>query len=135
MSHDPKRVLFFDGYCNLCNHFVDFMVRRQGSNKIYVASLQGETAPKLLVNPGFDLHAPESLVYWREGRVYPRSSGALNAMSDLGGVWPLMKIFLIVPSFIRDSVYRWIANNRYVWFGKRDTCRLPTPEERELFLP
>jgi predicted DCC family thiol-disulfide oxidoreductase YuxK len=63
-----------------------------------------------------------------------RSSGAIRVAMRLGGLWTLMGIFLMVPPFIRDAVYDGVARNRYRWFGKRDTCRLPTPEERDLFL-
>ena len=67
-------------------------------------------------------------------KVYMRSSAAIRVCNKLGSLWPLMNVFLIVPSPIRDVVYDWIAKNRYKWFGKRDTCRLPTAEELALFL-
>jgi predicted DCC family thiol-disulfide oxidoreductase YuxK len=70
-----------------------------------------------------------------EGNVlYTRSTGVLRLLKHLGGLWQLLYVFIVVPTVIRDGIYRLVANNRYKWFGKRDQCRVPTPEERERFL-
>lgn len=127
-------VLFFDGVCNLCNGFIDFMVRRDRSRRYRYAPLQGTTASAKIpdqVNGGdFD-----SFVLVENGRIYTRSTAALKAIGGLGGAYAAAKALLIVPKFLRDAVYRLIAKNRYKWFGQKDTCRLPTAEERALFLP
>lgn len=133
-QESPKRILFFDGVCNLCNSSVDFLVRRQkGQRRFFIASLQGETArgqldPKVIE----DLN---SMVYHRDGRILFESTAVINAIADLGGVWVLMRLFLIFPEFLRNPVYRFIAKNRYKWFGEKNTCRLPTEEEKSYFLP
>ncbi|HEY0868493.1 MAG TPA: thiol-disulfide oxidoreductase DCC family protein [Fimbriimonas sp.] len=127
-------VVFFDGVCNLCNSTVDFIVRHDPRAKFRFAPLQGETAAQMIpehVATG-DLN---SFVLVEDGRTYTRSTGALRLIAGLGGAWALAKALLIVPAFLRDAVYRLIAKNRYRIFGKKETCRLPTPEERTRFLP
>jgi predicted DCC family thiol-disulfide oxidoreductase YuxK len=127
-----KRVLFFDGECNLCNGFVDFMIRRSQIGTIYFSSLQSEYAKKTLpLELTRDL---KTFVYLRSDKIYLRSEAVLRAVSELGGMWRSLLLFLIIPSTLRDIVYNLVAKNRFHWFGKRDTCRIPSKEERELFL-
>lgn len=131
MSH--RAILFFDGHCNLCNRSVDFVLRHDRRHRLKVASLQGETAQKELSD---DLRgALDTLVLKVDGQIYTQSSGALRTAGLLGFPWSLARIFLLVPRFIRDGIYNWVSRNRLRWFGQRDTCRMPTPEERIRFLP
>jgi predicted DCC family thiol-disulfide oxidoreductase YuxK len=127
------RVLFFDGHCNLCNHFIDFLIRRDRRGVLNYAPLQGKTA-KVKLAPNLYMSLP-SVVFLDGDEVYLRSGAALRAIAMLGGIYSLAKIFLLVPAPLRDFVYNTIANNRYRIFGRRETCRLPTPEEKERFLP
>ncbi len=127
-----QRILFFDGICNLCNTFVDFLIRRQSQPLFYFAPLQGKTAVKVLdskVREGLG-----SVVYFRDGRVLFESTAAIWVLVDLGGAWTLMRFFLIVPKFLRNPIYRFIAKNRYKWFGQKQTCRLPSSKEKAFFL-
>lgn len=126
-------VLFFDGVCNLCNRTVDFLVRRDKKRLLRYAPLQGPSAASLLHESMIE--ALPSVVLLENGKAYQRSTAVLRAVSKLGGLWPLAKALLVIPAPIRDVVYDFIGRNRYRWFGKRDSCRLPTQEERELFLP
>jgi predicted DCC family thiol-disulfide oxidoreductase YuxK len=125
-------VLFFDGVCNLCNSSIDFVVRHDKKRRYRFAPLQGSTAAHAI--PG-QVEALDSFVLAENGRIYLRSTAALKVMAGLGGIWSLAKALLWIPAPLRDAVYRLIAKNRYRWFGQKDTCRLPTPEERALFLP
>lgn len=122
-------ILFFDGVCNLCNGFVDFLIRRGAS--ISYAPLQGSTAAKLL--PADKLRL-ETVVLWENGKVSDKSDAAIRVISALPGFWKIFVLARIFPRFIRDGVYDLVASNRYSLFGKRESCRLPTPEERKLFL-
>ena len=128
------KILFFDGYCSLCNGLVDWLIKRDRKGVIKFASLQGITAGQMVPqNKGkidFD-----TVVYFREGRLYERSEAILRLLEDLGGGWKAVRIFFILPAFLRDSVYRFVASNRYRFFRKRDTCRMPTLEEKERMLP
>lgn len=128
-----KPVVFFDGYCGLCNHFLDFILKRDRSNKFYYAPLQGETAKRFL--PELDGDTEEwTMYYLDENGLYERSTATLEILKRLGGGFGVIGYLTVIPRFIRDPIYRLIARNRYKWFGKRDTCRLPMPEESERFL-
>ena len=127
-----KHIIFFDGVCNLCNGFVNLLIRYDKKNILYYAPLQGSTFRTLDVKP--DTGDLSTIIYKREDRIYFRSAAALRILNDLGGVWKIAMLFIIVPPFLRDAVYKFIANNRYRFFGKKETCRLPTPEERARFL-
>jgi predicted DCC family thiol-disulfide oxidoreductase YuxK len=132
MSQIPsgKQVIFFDGVCNLCNGFVDFLVRRDQEGHFLYAPLQGETAKKLL---GSDREL-RSVVLWSQGEIREKSDAALAVLQQLGFPWPLARVFWCVPGFLRDIVYDLVASNRYSLFGKRNSCRLPSPAEKALFL-
>ena len=129
----PQNIVFFDGVCNLCNSFIDFVLTRDRRKVLYIASLQGETAAQIL--PNEKIVQLSSVVLFREQVLYENSEAIIRVISQLGRFWALFKIFLIVPTPLRDGAYRFIAKNRYRWFGKRDTCRLPTDSEKQRFLP
>jgi hypothetical protein len=135
-SGGPKGpIVFFDGVCNLCNGAIDWLVRHDRKRQIQYASLQGTTAAQIVpdhLNEG----DPDSILVWVDGAVLSRSDAVLKILSYLSpGYRFLATTGKIVPRFLRDSIYKWVARNRYRWFGKRDSCRLPTPEERATFLP
>jgi predicted DCC family thiol-disulfide oxidoreductase YuxK len=129
----PDRLLFFDGVCNLCNGLVQFIIRHDAHGRFRFAALQSETGQRFLHLHGRTSQNLDSLVYWRNGRVLTRSTAALNVARDLGGFWPLAYGLIMVPRFIRDAAYDLIARKRYRWFGRRETCMVPTPELRERF--
>lgn len=131
----PDRLLFFDGVCNLCNSLVRFIIRHDRRKRFRFSPLRSEMGQHFLQEHGLATQHFDSLVYWRKGNVLTRSTAALNVARDLGGAWPLAYGFIIVPRFIRDVMYDLIASKRYRWFGKRETCMVPTPELRERFLP
>ncbi len=130
----PRNVVFFDGVCGLCNWSVDFILSRDRRRTIRFSPLQGETAARWIPNPESQL----STFVWldHDGRIFVRSAAAVRVLRQLGGVWSFLAALLwIVPLPLRDIVYRIIATNRFRLFGKKATCRLPTPAERERFLP
>lgn len=126
-------VVYFDGVCGLCNRFVDFGLRYDRQRRLRFAPIQGETAAQRL--PSDLATDPTTIVLEEDGNLRFRSDAILRILHLLGGGWRLLGTFRIIPRPLRDVIYDWIARNRYSWFGKRDTCRLPTPEEREAFLP
>lgn len=132
MSAPHTRIAYFDGVCTLCNGFVDFLIRRDRKARIRFAPLQGSTArariPQMLTVP------PAYVIYEREGQILMRSAAAIHLLIDLGGIWKLAAILLVIPAVLRDPLYNLVARNRYRWFGKRETCRVPTEEEWERFL-
>jgi predicted DCC family thiol-disulfide oxidoreductase YuxK len=136
---DERIILFFDGVCNLCNSWVDFLVRRDKRKQFRYAPLQGTTFQGVLASHP-ELAPFDSLVVVHDRadgtqEILTHSSGPLFLAGRLGGPWAVARVFLLLPRFLRDAAYRLAARMRYSLFGKRATCRLPTPEERELFLP
>lgn len=133
-QHQAEAVVLFDGVCNLCNHSVNFIIDRDPEGYFQFASLQSEAGQKLLEQHGLDPQYLDSVVLVQRGKVYKDSSAVLRIAKHLKGIWSLGRIFLIVPPFLRNLVYHFVAKNRYQWFGKKDQCRLPTPELKARFL-
>jgi predicted DCC family thiol-disulfide oxidoreductase YuxK len=126
-------VVYFDGFCNLCNGTVDFLIRRDRHRRLRYASLQSPRGQRECgATP--DGEDPGSVVLSYQGRLYYRSTAVLCAVALLGGPWRLVSVLRVVPPPIRDAVYRFVAARRYSWFGRRDACRVPTAEERDRFL-
>lgn len=131
---ETKSVILFDGVCNLCNASIDFVLKRDKKDHFRVGALQEEPGKKLLAKFKVNPEYLDSLVLIEDRQIYFRSTAALKIAKKLSGVWPLFHGFIILPTGIRDGIYNWIGSNRYHWFGKKNTCRLPTREERAKFL-
>ena len=133
LSHGHAVVLF-DGVCNLCNGAVNFIIDRDPDGYFRFAPLQSDTARAPLPEEIGPDEALDTIVLIEDGRTFVRSTAALRIARRLTGPWPLLYAFLAVPRPLRDAVYDWIASNRYDWFGRRDQCRVPTPELQSRFL-
>lgn len=127
-------VIFFDGICNLCNQAVQFVIVRDKQRRFKFASLQSDYAQLKLAGFRFSKSQGDSIVLLENGKVYQRTDAVLRIAKKLPGLWPLLYGLIVVPRFIRDAVYRWIAKNRYQWLGKRENCWLPTPALKDRFL-
>ena len=127
-------ILLFDGVCNLCNGFVQFIIKRDKNAKFKFASLQSEIGQEYLKQHHLETEVFESFVYLKNDKFYQKSTAALTLFKDLGGAWVLMYVLMIFPRFIRDFFYNLIARNRYKMFGKRESCMLPSPELKNRFL-
>jgi predicted DCC family thiol-disulfide oxidoreductase YuxK len=126
-------IVFFDGVCGLCNRFIDVLFKLDSKrNRLKFAALQGETAKKII--PTETLDQLNTVVIYIKGRLYYQSTGVLKLCAFLPWYYQWMQVFLILPKDFRDWIYNWVSKNRYKWFGKKETCRLPTPEERAKFL-
>lgn len=139
MVYDPGMaaappIVLFDGVCNLCNGSVQFLLKRDREARFRFAALQSDTGRSLLAEHGLDPNALSSVVLIEDGKIWQESSAALRIARYLPGAWKLLRVFAAVPRPLRDAVYRWIARNRYRWFGKTETCWLPTPELKARFL-
>lgn len=127
------KIIFFDGYCNLCNGFIDFLIKRDQRNIFHYSSLQSKIASEKL--PATLIANIDTVVYQQEDKIFLRSEAIVQILKDLGGVWKTVGVVLsLLPSLISDGVYRSIASNRYRIFGKKDSCRLPTEHEKKRFL-
>jgi predicted DCC family thiol-disulfide oxidoreductase YuxK len=131
---EHKTVLLFDGYCNFCNNTVQFILKHEKKQDIFFASLQSEIGTELLQQYQIDPSQTDSLVLIENKRAYIKSSAALRVSRHLKGLYPALFAFMIVPVFLRNAVYDWIARNRYKWFGKSDSCMLPDPAVEKRFL-
>lgn len=127
-------IVFYDGECGLCDRSVQALIRMDKGHRLRYATLQGETAGRLLGEPQGD-SAGWSVKFLEDGRLYERSTAAIRAAMRAGGVGRLFAAMLLVPRFVRDGVYRWIAKNRLRWFGGTEACLLPTKALRQRFLP
>jgi predicted DCC family thiol-disulfide oxidoreductase YuxK len=128
-----QATILFDGVCNLCNGFVQFVIKHGKGDYFSFAALQSEYAHQQFKNMGYNPDGLASVVLIENNKVYTQSTAALRILKRMKGLYPLLYAFIIVPSFIRDAVYKWIAKNRYKWFGKTDTCMIPTPELKSRF--
>lgn len=127
-------VLLFDGVCNLCNSTVQFILRWERQPRLRFAPLQSPEGEALLASIGEAPADLNSVLFIENGRCYHRSSAALRVARYLRFPWPLLYGFIVVPPFLRDAVYGYVARNRYRWFGKQETCQIPTPALRARFL-
>ena len=127
------KILFFDGYCTLCNGLVDWVMKMDHRQNIQFASLQGKTA-RAQLNLKANSVDFDTVIYFKEGRTFERSNAILELLKDLGGFWTALYALKLIPVFLRDNVYNWIAKNRFRFFGQREACRLPTPSEKTRLL-
>jgi predicted DCC family thiol-disulfide oxidoreductase YuxK len=128
-------VILFDGVCNLCNGFVQFVVKHDPAGRFQFASLQSETGRDLLAKHGLPAIAePETVVLIEQGQAYTHSTAALRILRQLREPWAWLYAAILLPRPLRDWVYRFVARHRYQWFGHRDACMLPTPALRQRFL-
>ena len=125
-------VVLFDGVCGLCNRFVDWLLRHDQDSVLRFATLQGRLGARY--TSANDKEWLSTVVLVDRGRIYDRSTAALRSIGMLGWPWKLAHGLLVIPRPIRDTVYRFIATNRYRWFGKHESCRMPSAEERGRFL-
>jgi predicted DCC family thiol-disulfide oxidoreductase YuxK len=127
-------IILFDGICNLCNRAVQFVIRHDRNKQFKFGSLQGPHGQEYLRNLNIQPDKTDSFLLIEDEKHYTRSTAALRVFKKLGGTWSLLYIFIVIPSFIRDALYDFIAHNRYRWFGKRNECMLPTEDLKARFL-
>jgi predicted DCC family thiol-disulfide oxidoreductase YuxK len=131
---DDGLIVFFDGVCHLCQRSVQFFLKRDPKGRFSFAPRQGETAGKYLPASLRKPDAPDSFVVLHQGRILTHSAAAFYLLRRMPGAWPLLSVFRFLPKFICDGVYRFIARNRYQWFGKSESCMMPEPAWKDRFL-
>ena len=136
-SHSNKSVqplLLYDGVCLLCNGLIKFVLKADKKGKIHISPLQSDYAGKRLEGTDIIAKDLDSVVLIANSQVYSSSRAVLELFRLLGFPYQLLYIFRVVPSFIRDAIYRWIARNRYGWFGKADACLMPDKRFMDRFI-
>ncbi|HQQ97391.1 MAG TPA: DCC1-like thiol-disulfide oxidoreductase family protein [Cyclobacteriaceae bacterium] len=127
-------IVLFDGVCNLCNGFVNFIIDRDPNLLFRFGSLQSQKAKILLQDHPTELHELNTVVLLEGSKLYTRSTAALRIVRKLNGAWPILYVFIIIPRPFRDVVYNFIARKRYRWFGRQEVCRIPTPALQSRFI-
>ncbi len=133
-NKSDKAIVLFDGVCNFCNASVNFVIKHDSKNHFLFTPLQSEKGKQLLRNYQLDENEMKSFVLIENNTAYSKSTAALRVTKHLNRLFPLLYGFIIVPPFIRNAVYDLIAKNRYKWFGKKDTCMIPTEEMKRKFI-
>jgi len=131
-GHD--RVIVFDGICNWCIAWVNFTLARDPHRKFKFGTLQSEPAQQILTKLRLPANDFETVLFLERGRVFTKSTAALRILRHLSGLWPWLYLGIVIPRPLRDAVYDYVAQRRYRWMGKAETCRVPTPAECNRFV-
>ncbi len=130
-----KKIILFDGVCNLCDNFVQYVIKHDKKNVFLFAALQSDIGIKILKHIAIDPAKIDSIILYEPGIAYHYKSGAaLEIAKNLGGYLSIGTVFKMLPAYIRDKVYDYIAKNRYKWYGKKDNCMIPTAELNAKFI-
>lgn len=134
MIPQSKYIILFDGVCNLCSSAINFVIKRDLKNRFLFASLQSENGKALSQKYHIDTAQVDSIILIKNNTAYAKSSAAIKITQSLSGLWPLFTLFIIIPPFVRNWIYDYVAKNRYRWYGKKETCMVPNSELRSKFL-
>jgi predicted DCC family thiol-disulfide oxidoreductase YuxK len=129
-----KSIVFFDGVCNLCNASIDFIIQKDKKNQFLVGALQDSLSKEVLAGHQVKQDYLDSLILLEEDKIFYKSTAALKIARKLSGIWPIFYPLIHLPTWLRDPVYDFIGKNRYRLFGKKNTCRIASPEEKAKFL-
>lgn len=133
-NFENKSIILFDGVCNLCNASVNFVIKHDKKAQFLFASFQSDAAKEIMLHFNLKNLKLDSIVLVEGEKIYEKSTAALKIAKHLDGGFKAFYAFFIVPKFLRDLVYIFIAKNRYQWFGKRESCMVPSLELKNRFL-
>lgn len=130
-----KKIILFDGVCNLCDATVQFLIKRDRKDIFRFVALQSELGQEIINYIGIDTSKTDSIILYEPGKAYYyKAQAALEIASEIGGFYSLLSVFKVLPNGLSNAVYDYVARNRYKWYGKKDACMLPTPEMKAKFL-
>lgn len=130
-----KKIILFDGVCNLCDNTVQFIIRHDKHDVFRFVAIQSEIGQKIINYLGIDTSKTDSIILYEPGNAYYyKAEAALKIARELGGIYGIIASLSILPNFIKNSVYDYIAKNRYKWYGKKEECMIPTPKMKAKFL-
>lgn len=132
---NDKKIILFDGVCNLCNSSVQYVIQRDKKDEFRFVALQSELGQKIIKHIGIANSNIDSIVLYLPGiAYYYKSSAVIEIAKSLQGFFNYGMLFRFLPNALRDVVYDYIARNRYKWYGKKESCMIPTPELKAKFL-
>jgi predicted DCC family thiol-disulfide oxidoreductase YuxK len=130
-----KKILLFDGVCNLCDNTVQFIIRHDKKDVFRFVALQSELGHQILKHIGVDSSKTDSIILYEPGNAYYyKAEAAIRIAKILGSYFSLLSIFSILPKRLSNKIYDYVAKNRYKWYGKKEECMIPTPEMKAKFL-
>ena len=130
-----KKIILFDGVCNLCNSSVQYVIKHDKKDVFRFVALQSDLGQKIIKHLGIDTQKTDSIILYQPGfAYYYKSEAALEIAKHLGGIFYLASLFSILPTSFSNHIYDYIAKNRYKWYGKKETCLIPTKELQAKFL-
>jgi len=130
-----KKIILFDGICNLCDATVQFLIKRDKKDIFRFVAIQSEIGQQIIKHIGIDTSKTDSIILYEPGHAYYyKAEAALKIAKELGGIYSLLSVFLLLPKGLSNIVYDYIARNRYKWYGKKDACMIPTPAMKAKFL-
>ncbi|MGM0613777.1 MAG: thiol-disulfide oxidoreductase DCC family protein [Bacteroidota bacterium] len=134
MTQLPDHIVIFDGVCNFCNASVNFLLKQNKKRDLYFSDLQSPTIQELLKNAPEDIRSSDSIIFYSRGKWYNKSTAVLEIAKHLKFPYNKAVIFQFIPQKLRDAIYNLIARNRYQWFGKKSSCKIPTKAEKRQLL-
>lgn len=130
-----KKIILFDGVCNLCDSSIQFIIKHDKKDIFRFVALQSDMGLEITKHIGVDTSKIDSILLYEPGKAYYyKAEAALKIAKELGGIYTIISCFSILPNFLTNTVYDYIARNRYKWYGKKDACMIPTPELKAKFL-
>lgn len=130
-----KKIILFDGICNLCDSSIQFIIKHDKNDVFRFVALQSDFGQEIIKYIGVDISKTDSIILYEPGKAYYyKAEAALKIAKELGGIYVAISWFSILPKTLTNSVYDYIAKNRYKWYGKKDACMIPTPELKAKFL-
>jgi len=129
-----KSIILFDGVCNLCNSSVNFIIKHDKKKHFLFASLQSDAAKEILLHHSLNKIIFDSIILIEDTIIYEKSTAVLRIAKKLNNGFQLLYIFILIPKILRDKIYDYIAKNRYKWYGKKNTCMLPSKDLKNRFL-
>lgn len=130
-----KKIILFDGICNLCNTSVQFIIKHDKNDVFRFVSLQSTFGQEILSHIGVDIKKIDSIVLYEPGiAYYLKSEAAFKIANELNGLYKFLSFFSVLPKSISNLIYDYITKNRYKWFGKKESCMIPTSELKSKFL-
>lgn len=132
---EDKKIILFDGLCNLCDASVQFIIKHDKKDVFRFVAIQSELGQKIIKHIGIDTTKIDSIILYEPGiAYYNKSTAAIKISENLGGFFHFGTVFKILPNIVRNNLYDYIAKNRYHWYGKKESCMISTPEIKSKFL-